>query len=60
MSGRGEWLPVVILLLLLIALPFLFQDPADGTESRGEVIQTDERVLQPPEKDGNGLRNLPG
>lgn len=60
MSRRGERLPVILMFLLLIALPFLFQDPTDGTEPRGDVIQAEERVQQPPEKDGNGRRNLPG
>ncbi|MBE0603964.1 MAG: hypothetical protein IH611_10135 [Deltaproteobacteria bacterium] len=59
MSRRGEWLPVVILLLLLIALPFLFQDPADSTETPVEMAQKEELVRQPREMDKNGQGNLP-
>ena len=59
MSRRGEWLPVIILFLLLIALPFLFQDPADSTETPVEVAQKEELARQTRKMDWNGRRNLP-
>lgn len=59
MSRRGERLPVILMFLLLIALPFLFQDPADSNEPPVEMAQKEELARQPQEMDQDGRRNFP-
>ncbi len=46
MSRRGERLPAVLMFLLLLALPFLFQDPADGNEPPAETSRAERGRLQ--------------
>ncbi len=57
---RGERLPVVLMLLLLIALPFLFQDPApaDSNEPTKETGRAEELARQTPEPAEAGQRSF--
>lgn len=59
MTRRGERLPGILTFLLLIALPFLFQDPADSNEPPAETARVGQPVRPPQEIDRNGRRNLP-
>lgn len=58
-TGRGERLPVILTFLLLVALPFLFHEPADNAPPSVETARAEQAVRQPQENDRNGQRNLP-
>ncbi len=59
MTRRGERLPAVLLFLLLVALPFLFHEPADSAPPSAETARAEHAARQTQENDRNGQRNLP-